>query len=103
MQTDLDGFNAWEIAIEIESFTVRFLHKDLFEDRLELCGNEDLNGMELWRNLCRKYSGGGKLAVLTGGLQKFLAFGRCKNHKALLAQISEWKQHLDQYGSHLKP
>ena len=71
MQTELDGFNAWEVAIEIESFTMRFLNKDLFQDRLDLCGNEDLNGMKLWRNLYSKYSGEGKLAALTGGLQKF--------------------------------
>ena len=61
---------------------MRFLNKDLFQDRLDLCGNEDLNGMELWRNLYSKYSGEGKLAALTGGLQKFLAFGKCENHKA---------------------
>ena len=54
MQTELDGFNAWEIAIEMESFTMRFLGKDLFQDRFDLCGNEDLNGMELSRNLCSK-------------------------------------------------
>lgn len=49
MQTELDGFNAWEVAIEIESSTMGFLCKDLFQDRLDLCGNEDLKGMELWR------------------------------------------------------
>ena len=102
MLTQLDGFNAWEIAVELESFTTRFISKDLFNDRLELCGNEELNGMELWRNLYVQYSGEGKLAVMTGGLQKFLAFGRCENQKTLLAHLSDWKAHLDLYGTHLK-
>ena len=89
MNTQLDGFNAWEVALEMESFTVRFLNKDMFSDRLELCGNEEHNGMELWRNLYAKYSGEGKLAVMTGGLQKFLAFGKCDNHKFLLTHLAD--------------
>ena len=49
-KTVIDGFNAWEIAVEIEGFTVRWLGKDLYEDRLALSGGEELNCMELWRN-----------------------------------------------------
>ena len=48
----------------------------ILQDRLELSGNEALNGMELWQILYSKYSGVGKLEVSTGGLQKFLAFGK---------------------------
>ena len=46
MRTVIDGFNAWEISVELESFTVRFLNKTLYDDRLILCGGEELNGME---------------------------------------------------------
>ena len=102
MQTELDGPNAWEVAIEKKSFTVSFLNEDLSQDRLEFCGNEDLSRMELWRSVHSKYYGKGKLAALTGGLQKFLASGMCEDHKALLGHISEWKQHLDLYGSELE-
>ena len=43
--TMIDGFNAWEIAIELESFTTKFLSTDILggEDQknlLRLCGGE---------------------------------------------------------------
>ena len=67
--------------IEIESCTVRLLNKDLFQDRLELCGNEDLNGMELWGSLYSKYSGEGKLAILTGGSRSSSRLGSARTVK----------------------
>ena len=61
--TAMDKFNAWEIATEVEAFAIRFLGDKLYEDRLVLCGNEELNGLELWCNLGIKYSGEGKQTV----------------------------------------
>ena len=100
--TTVDGFNAWEIATEVESFTVRFLSGKLFEDRLALCSNEELNGLELWRNLGLKFSGKGKQAVKATGLQTFMKFGKCEDENEILAHVTEWQKYLDLYGAHLK-
>ena len=70
-RTDINGFNAWEISVEVESFTSRFLNDSLFKDRLKLCNNEELNGLEMWRNLGIRFAGTGEQAVLTTGLQTF--------------------------------
>ena len=70
MNTVIDGYNGWEIAVTVEAFTVKFLGRDLQDDVLQLCGNEELNGLELWRNLFILFSGNDATIVQTGGMQK---------------------------------
>ena len=100
--TAVDKFNAWEIATEVEAFTIRFLGDKLYEDRLVLCGNEELNGLELWRNLGIKYSGEGKQAVMATGLQTFMKFAKCEDERDLLGHATDWEKYLNTYGIHLK-
>ena len=83
-RTDINGFNAWEISVEVESFTSRFLNDSLFKDRLKLCSNEELNGLEMWRNLGIRFAGTGKQAVLTTGLQTFMRLTKCEDENDLL-------------------
>ena len=90
-KTTISGFNAWEIANEVEAFTIRFLSTSLYEDRLVLCGNEPLNGLELWRSLGMKFSGDGKQAVVTTGLQTFPQFTKCDNEAILFHHCTEWE------------
>ena len=69
--TQVDGFNAWEIAMELESFTMKWVSKDIYDNRSSLCGGEDSNGFELWRNLHVQYSGMDSMAVQVGGFKNF--------------------------------
>ena len=51
MHSQIDGFNTWEIALELGIFTWRWLNSDIKDLRQTLCGHaEDLNGFELWKN-----------------------------------------------------
>ena len=77
IRTEFDGFSAWEISVEVESFTSRFLGKDLYDDRLLLCSGEEQNGLELWRNLFHQYSGTDLTIVKTHGLTNFMNFPQC--------------------------
>ena len=95
--TTVDGFNAWEIATQVEAFTIRFLGDKIYEDRLALCGSEELNGLVLWRNLGIKYSGEGKQAVMASGLQTFMKFAKCKDDRELLNHATEWEKYLNLY------
>ena len=88
--------------VEVEAFTIRFLSDKLFEDRLTLCSNEELNGLELWRNLGLRFSGEGKQAVMTSGLQTFMKLGRCESEHHLLSHVTEWEKYLNTYATHLK-
>ena len=46
--------------MEVESFAIRYLNDKLYEDRLALCNNEELNGLENGRRtLGLKYAGEG--------------------------------------------
>ena len=56
-QTDINGFHAWEISVEVGSSTSRFLNDGLFKDRLKLCNNEDIKGLEMWRYLGIGFAG----------------------------------------------
>ena len=100
--TTIDNFNAWEISVEVEAFTVRFLNDSLFRDRLKLSNNEELNGLELWRSLGIRFAGTGKQAVMTTGLQTFLKFAKCEDEGELLNHGLEWEKYLNLYGIHLK-
>lgn len=102
LMTEIDGYNAWEIAVELESFTIKWLSEDLYEQRIRLCGNEEYNGMELWRNLFVNYSGNNKVVVNVSGLQQFMKFPRCENESDLLRHISDWNTTLIKYGGALR-
>ena len=60
MNSQVDGFNCWKIALELGTFTMKYLHNDLYDNKFTLCGREDLNGFELWMNLEQYYDGSGK-------------------------------------------
>ena len=66
MTTMIDGFNAWEIAIELESFTAKFLSTDILDNHLQLCGGEEQNGFELWRNLNLQHAGSSQESTSVG-------------------------------------
>ena len=81
MHSQIDGFNSWEIALELGTFTWKWLHSDIKDLRQTLCGHaEDLSGFELWKNLETKYGGTGK-EVEVSGLGGFLSFRSCHSNK----------------------
>ena len=71
MATEIDGFNAWEISMELANFTLKFVNQDIYDDRSVLFNKEDLNGFDLWRNLHVQFGGGGEI-VAVGGFKNFL-------------------------------
>ena len=101
MNTQIDGFNAWEIAVELGQFTFRHLHKDLYDDKYALCGGPELNGFELWRNLEKRYGGGGR-AVEVSGLAAFMSFPSCEAENNLVSHLARWEEYLNRYGSELR-
>ena len=102
LASEIDGYNMWEIAMELESFTVRWLSEDMNEQRIRLCGNEKFNGMELWRNLFILYSGNNKTVDDVNGLQNFMKYPRCKTEGNLLTHMSNWQTALMKYRRDLK-
>ena len=102
MNTVIDGYNGWEIAVTVEAFTVKFLGRDLQDDVLQLCGNEELNGLELWRNLFVLFNGNDATIIKTGGMQKFMQFPRCEDERKLLHHLTEWQGLLTKYAGHLR-
>ena len=55
---NLDGINAWDIAMMLESFIVDWFPKNTYRHRIPLCGGELGNGCELWRLLHHECKGG---------------------------------------------
>ena len=98
LNTQIDGFNAWEIAVELGQCTFRHLHSDLYEDKYALCGGPELNGFELWRNLEKRYGGGGR-AVEVSGLAAFMSFPKCDSENNLVPHLARWEEYLNRYGS----
>ena len=96
--TQVDGFNAWEIAMELESFTMKWVSKDIYDNRSSLCGGEDSNGFELWRNLHVQYSGMDSMAVQVGGFKNFLKYPQCPSEAGLMNHFAEWEKALNKYG-----
>ena len=93
--TLIDGFNAWEIAMELGSFTLKWLSKDIYDNRSNLCGGEESNGFELWRNLHVQYSGLDSLPVQVGGFKNFLKYPSCPNEAGLINHFAEWEKDLN--------
>ena len=100
-QSQMDGFNCWEVAIELGHFTFKYLHSDLYEDKWTLCGGPDLNGFELWRNLEKRYGGTGKAVEVTG-LATFMNFPSCNVEANLVSHLAKWEEYLNRYGSELR-
>ena len=98
---EMDGFNCWEVAIELGHFTFKYLHSDLYEDKWSLCGGPELNGFELWRNLEKRYGGTGK-AVEVSGLATFMNFPGCNSEDNLVSHLARWEEYLNRYGSELR-
>ena len=101
MDTLIDGFNAWEISLELGGFTLKYLTKAITDDKHELCGSKEDNGFELWRNLQIRYGGQGTV-VEVGGFTTFTEFPRCMDEKNLLRHVSKWEELLGEYASELK-
>ena len=100
-QSNIDGFNALEIALELGGFTMKYLSSELYEDRYQLCGGKELNGFELWRNLELRYGGTGK-EVEVNGLTRFMSFPQCASERGLLKHVNLWEELLNKYGSELR-
>ena len=101
MATDIDDFNAWEISLEVGRFTLKYLSSDISENAYTLCGGEEANGFELWRNLQLQYGGGSKVVEI-GGVRKFMDYPRCTSETGVVKHITGWEQLLTKYGSELR-
>ena len=99
--TEIDGFNAWEISMELASFTLKFVDQTIYDDRSTLFGKEDLNGFEMWRNLHVQFGGGGDI-VAVGGFKNFLNYPSCTTEKTLLKHMSEWETAMNKYGGAMR-
>jgi hypothetical protein len=97
MVTEIDGFNAWEISMELANFTLKFVNLDMYDDRSVLFNKKDLNGFELWRNLQVQFGGGGEI-VACGGFKNFLMYPSCSTEKTLLKHVSEWETAMNKCG-----
>ena len=64
-----------------------------YANKITLCGGEELNGFELWRNLEQYYGGSGK-EVEVSGLTRFMSFPQCKSETGLLKHLAEWEEYL---------
>ena len=38
INSQIDGFNCWEVALELGGFTMKLLHADLYNNKFSLCG-----------------------------------------------------------------
>ena len=103
IQTQVDGFNAWEVSEELCTFTLKWLDEKIAKDRYHLCGGvgQENNGFELWRKLYTRYGGGSKI-VSVGGFQRFTHFPRCENLQNLEGHMAEWERLKDEYAGSLK-
>ena len=84
--------------MELGSLTLRWLSKDMYDNRSNLCGGEESNGFELWRNLHVQYSGLDSLPVQVGGFKMFLKYPPCPNEAGLINHFAEWEKALNKYG-----
>ena len=101
INSQVDGFNCWEVALELGGFTMKYLSSDIYEDKYALCGGKEFNGFELWRNLECRYGGSGK-EVEVSGLNKFMNFAQCKSEAGLYRHLASWEEYLTKYGSELR-
>ena len=101
MNSQVDGFNCWEVALELGGFTMKYLHSDLYESKFTLCGGEELNGFALWRNLELQYGGTGKY-IDVSGLTKFMNYPQCKTENGLLKHLATWEEFLTKCGTELQ-
>ena len=60
------GMTGWGIACTLKTFLVALLGKAAKNRRLQLSGNKNGNGLEMWRQLYREYKGTGKLIEALG-------------------------------------
>ena len=101
--TEIDGFNGWEISQELGRFTKKWLGSGFVGDEAfySLCGGSEVNGFELWRKLQIQYGGGGKVVEVSGH-RNFLTFPRCSSEAGLVAHLDSWEKALAEHGQHLR-
>ena len=80
---------------------MKYLSSDISENAYTLCGGEEANGFELWRNLQLQYGGGSKVVEI-GGVRKFMDYPRCTSETGVVKHITGWEQLLTKYGSELR-
>ena len=97
--SEIDGFNAWEISLALGRFTKKYLSSSFTDEDsfYTLCGGDEENGFELWRNLQLQYGGGSKV-VEVSGVRNFLQYPRCNNESGLVKHVSAWEKARTKYG-----
>ena len=50
--TYIDNANAGEVATALDGFMLDHVDTDLYDRRNQLCGSEEGNGFEAWRQFC---------------------------------------------------
>ena len=100
--SEIEGFNAWEISTELGRFTKKFLSSEFTDEDsfYTLCGGDDENGFEMWRNLQLQY-GGGRKVVEVSGIRNFLSYPRCHTESGLVKHLNAWEKALAKYGQGL--
>ena len=82
--------------------TVSFDHvdTDLYERRNQLCGAEEGNRFEAWRQIFHEHSGGGSLQTV-GGFRRFIEYPRCERLNGLQKHLADWEELVRKYGKNL--
>jgi hypothetical protein len=96
----IDNVNAWEVATALDGFIFDHVDTDLYERRSQLCGSEDGNGFEAWRQIFLEHSGGGSLQTL-GGFRRLIEYPRCERLNGLQKHLADWEELVKKYGKNL--
>ena len=99
--TNIDGINAWDLAVMFESFVIDWLPKSMYTRRTQIAGGEFGNGFELWRRLYMENQGGDD-AITFGGLRRLQEFPRCEQLAKLSEHLDDWLDVLSTYGHELE-
>ena len=94
------GFSGWEIAQILEAFLVEWLSDGLYRRRVQLCGGEKGNGIEMWRWLYAEFQGGSD-AVRLGGARRLQEWTRCNKMESLSAHLDDWVECLQTHCAEL--
>ena len=93
----IGGVNAWDIACTFETWIVGWLSVGLKGRKLGLCGNEQGNGLELWRQLFRDHAGTGDM-IEESGRKALQNFPQCNDKNQLAAHLDARSQLVSEYG-----
>ena len=83
-------FNGWDLSLDLWNFLSKRLGIGLYEKRVQLAGNMDGNGFELWRSLYNEYEGRDEFVKL-GGRTDLQNFEKITNTVGITQKLADWQ------------